>query len=174
MSVLEVYCDGSGTHHANSPACLGVAVFLDGEVVCESSQCVGFGTNNVAELWAIRRALYLVQWVGDDGFDTEAIIYSDSAYAIGMTIEDHVARANWELVEAIRERYAQFRGVRFQHVSGHAGIYGNELADWLAGYARHKALVARGDKAASGYRRRPDPVKCGRKALRLLTGEPNT
>lgn len=147
--MLQVYADGSGTHHADSPACIGVVVADEtGRILVESSAVICTGTNNVAELWAIRRALYLIRWVAHDGpargIDTPAVIYTDSQYAIGSTRGEYNTKKNVDLVREIQGVYAMHEGcVSLEHVKGHDGNPGNELADWLAGRARHRVLELR-------------------------------
>lgn len=137
---LEVYADGSGTV-GSGPACIGVVVTRRGKILCECSAYICDGTNNVAELWALRRALYLIRWVGELGAVTPAVIYSDSEYAIGCATAVYKPSKNVELVYAIQHQVTKHRGfVTFQHVRGHSGVPGNELADWLAGLARWRRL----------------------------------
>lgn len=140
---LAIYTDGSGTHVADGPACIGVVVFASSEVVLEASEHVGPGTNNVAELRAIRRGLFLAEQLG--ALDLPVTLYSDSEYSIGaITARSWELRANRELVEAIRRQVDRFAFLRFVHVDGHAGIFGNERADWLAGSARRRYLASQG------------------------------
>lgn len=142
----SAYCDGSGTYHADSPACIGVVVADEtGRIVVECSAYVGPGTNNVAELWAVRRALYLLRWCGPQGEFTPAVIFSDSEYALSMTRGEYAPKKNVDLVWELSKQYDRHRGfAHLQHVRGHAGNPGNELADWLAGLARARVLRERG------------------------------
>lgn len=140
---IDLWTDGSGTHVADGPACIGVVVLVDGDIACEASEHVGPGTNNVAELRAIRRGLYLAEQLGDFesgvGVVTPVTVYSDSEYAIGaITARSWNLQRNVGLVEVIRRQVDRFAFLRFVHVDGHAGIFGNERADWLA----HRARVA--------------------------------
>lgn len=77
---LIAYCDGSGTV-AHLPCGAGVVVYDGGEVVLEASRSLGLGTNNHAELSAIRVALAITdtpEWRG-----RMLVVRSDSMYAIG-------------------------------------------------------------------------------------------
>lgn len=141
----SAYCDGSGTYHGDSPACVGVVLAdPDGEIVAESSAFICLGSNNVAELWAIRRALYLIRHAGGAGRCTPTVIYSDSEYAIGSATSSYAPKKNVELVYDLQTQVDKHAGfIRFEHVPGHSGVPGNELADWLAGRARYAYMRAK-------------------------------
>lgn len=166
MIALDIYCDGSGTHQLG-PACIGVVVMLDAEPIVEVSEYVGDGTNNVAELRAIRRALYLAHAIGGPAVD--AVIYSDSEYAIGSLTKEWTPRANDKLVIAMRAQFARMPSARLVHVDGHAGILGNEIADWLAGCARRRHLATLG--IARPEKRRPTEESARKKYERRMQKE---
>lgn len=135
-SELIAFCDGSGTVHTE-PAFIGVVVYRAKgmEALCEVSEYIEWGTNNVAELRALRRALWLLEQL--DGPHAKAIVYSDSQYALGMTRNTILdVRTNHRLVRALRKQYAKLPHVQLLHCRGHAGVYGNNVADWLAHRAR--------------------------------------
>ena len=108
------------------PLRLGV-VILDGERKTEISEYLGDGTNNIAELMAILRGL---ERVADR--ERPVVVYSDSAYSIGLLTKAWKAKANQELVEKLRATCRQFKDLRFAEVAGHAGIPLNERVDELA------------------------------------------
>lgn len=121
---------------------------------------MGQGTNNTAELFAIRRGLSLVSdflrlplW---QTASEPVTIYSDSEYAIGSAshMRDWQPRANTELVLALRNQRAQFTDLAIRHVPGHSGVIGNEVADWLAFHARRRWQARVGAKV-SAPRKRP-------------------
>lgn len=168
---IVAYCDGSGTHASNGPACIGVViarpvtrrervdgidVTIDGtEILCEVSTCVGSGTANFAELWAVRYALKYSRLVARDE-RVDLTVFSDSEYAIGSVTGRLRPRAHVELVTAAARQFAHYPNARILHVPGHTGIFGNELADWLAGRARYEWQRAHGAKVPVQYRRRPE------------------
>lgn len=151
---IDVFCDGSGTI-AQGPACIGVVLFVDGESLVEASEHVGSGTNNVAELRAIRRAMYLLEHTV--GLAAPATVCSDSAYALGI-ISDNAwfPNANAELVLACRNQLARFSALRLLHCDGHAGIFGNTVADWLAGEARARWFAREGMPMTKKRKPRPE------------------
>ncbi len=129
-----VYADGACSGNPG-PAGLGVVV-LDGAARVEISEYLGTGTNNIAELAAIARAL-------DEVPDAtrHVVIHTDSSYAIGVLSRGWKAKANLELVATIRARLV-VRPARLVYVPGHSGVPLNERADELA----REAVVARGSR----------------------------
>lgn len=119
---LIAYTDGACTGNPG-PAGLGVVVLRDNGRT-ERSEYLGRGTNNIAELTAIQRALEMT--------DGPVVIHTDSQYAIGVLTKGWKAKANTALIEGIRDLLGGRRGVRFVYVRGHAGIPLNERADELA------------------------------------------
>lgn len=123
-SAVIAYADGACTGNPG-PAGLGV-VILDGDSRIEISEGLGLGTNNIAELVAIERAL---EAVPDPS--RKLVIYTDSKYSIGVLSMGWKAKANVELIARLRTLLAK-RPARFVHVPGHSGIPLNERADELA------------------------------------------
>ena len=121
---LIVYTDGACT---GNPGPMGVGVvILDGKERKEVSEYLGHGTNNIAELAAIVRALELCPK------ERTVVLHCDSSYALGLLGKGWKAKANQELVEKMRAEAKQFRDLRLVKVAGHAGVAENERADELA------------------------------------------
>lgn len=144
MSALEVWTDGSGTT-GERPGGAGVVIVLDGEIIAEISEGIASATNNTAEVWAIGRALQLVEesW----GADTPVTVCSDSEWSIAAVLPSCTWKLNTKKLSArcalrVRSRVARMTRVVFRHVKGHSGLPFNERADELAGAAR-RAMVAR-------------------------------
>jgi ribonuclease HI len=125
---IHVWTDG-GANPNPGPSGIGV-VIVDGETQKELSVFRGPGTNQSAELTAILRGL---QEIGDR--KRPVVVYSDSAYSIGLLTQNWKAKANVELVARLRAMCQQFADLRFVKVAGHAGIALNERVDQLAGAA---------------------------------------
>jgi len=127
QSALHVYTDGACTGNPG-PMGLGVVVLdLSGEPARrELSEYLGVGTNNIAELTAILRGLQVLPR------DRSVVVYSDSSYAIGLLSQSWKAKANQELVAALRQLLREFPAVHFVKVAGHAGVPENERCDELA------------------------------------------
>jgi ribonuclease HI len=109
---------------------MGIGVVaIDGAKRREVGEYLGVGTNNIAELTAIDRALDLA---GADAAVRRLRIYTDSAYSIGVLSKGWKAKANQELIARMRKRLAGLPQVEFVKVSGHAGVPENERCDELA------------------------------------------
>jgi ribonuclease HI len=123
---IIIYTDGACTGNPG-PAGIGV-VILDRGTRRELSEYLGQGTNNIAELTAIERALEEVA----DKRDRPVVVHSDSAYSIGLLTKNWKAKANTDLVQRLRALAARFHALRFVKVAGHAGVPENERCDELA------------------------------------------
>jgi len=122
--VVVVYTDGACSGNPG-PMGIGVVV-IDGPKRRELSEYLGLGTNNIAELTAIERALEMV------GNDRAVVVHSDSAYAIGLLTKDWRAKANQELVGRLRQTVGRYPHLTFVKVNGHSGVPENERCDALA------------------------------------------
>jgi ribonuclease HI len=123
---IHVWTDGACSGNPGR-AGLGVVILGDGPGEREISEFLGDATNNIAELTAILRGLQAVS----DRTRT-VIVYSDSAYSIGLLTKAWKAKKNIELVDELRALTKTFRDLRFVKVAGHAGIALNERVDQLA------------------------------------------
>lgn len=132
-NAIHVWTDGACTGNPG-PAGLGV-VIIDGRDRRELSEYLGQGTNNIAELMAILRGL---EEVTDR--TRPVVVYSDSAYSIGLLSKNWKAKANVELVDRLRKLVAKFSDVRFVKVAGHAGVALNERVDELARQAVQRRI----------------------------------
>jgi ribonuclease HI len=119
------YTDGACSGNPG-PCGLGVVVVKPGGTQAEGYEYLGTGTNNIAELTAIKRAVEAIPAGAH-----QIVIHTDSKYAIGVLTQGWRAKANAELVAQIKETL-RGRPVRLVYVAGHSGIPLNERADELA------------------------------------------
>lgn len=138
---IIIYTDGAC---AGNPGPMGIgAVILRGKERKEISEFLGTGTNNIAELTAIERALDALE---PDDRARSILIHADSAYSIGVLSGAYKAKKNVELIARIRGKAAGFPRLRFVKVAGHAGVSENERCDRLATQAvatRRSSATAR-------------------------------
>ncbi|MEO8553486.1 MAG: RNase H family protein [Kofleriaceae bacterium] len=125
---IQVWTDGGAAPNPG-PSGAGV-VIVDGAQTTELSEFLGPGTNQTAELTAILLGLTKLAQR-----DRPVVVYSDSAYSIGLLSQGWKAKANVELVEKLRSVCREFVDLRFVKVAGHAGIPLNERTDELVGEA---------------------------------------
>nr|WP_240807934.1 ribonuclease H [Polyangium spumosum] len=121
---VVAYADGACTGNPG-PAGLGVVV-VDGDRRIEVSEYLGDGTNNIAELTAILRAVEAVQETGKP-----LLVRTDSQYAIGVLQKGWKAKANTDLVAQVKDVLKRNK-TRLEYVPGHSGVALNERADELA------------------------------------------
>ena len=122
---VQIWTDGACTGNPG-PAGIGVHLRYRGDVQ-EVSEYLGHGTNNVAELMAILRGIELVE-----DPSTPVDIMTDSSYCVGLLTKGWKAKANPDLVKALRLAFARLTNVRVVKVKGHAGVGWNDRADELA------------------------------------------
>jgi ribonuclease HI len=135
--VVSVWTDGACSGNPG-PMGIGMVVIADGKRL-ERGEYLGIGTNNIAELTAIRRGLELARELGVA--PTRPIrVHTDSGYSIGVLSLGWKAKANQELVGGIRRFLGDFPQVRLVKVAGHAGVPDNERCDELA----REAVIRRG------------------------------
>jgi ribonuclease HI len=123
--IVEIYTDGACQGNPG-PCGYGFLARKD-DAYAEAYEFLGEGTNNIAELEAIRCALASLT---DRQIPTR--LYSDSRYAIGVLSKGWNAKANRELIVETRELLDEFGDVELRKVEGHAGHALNERADDLA------------------------------------------
>lgn len=122
---VHVYTDGASS---GNPGPSGIGVVLQwGEHEKEISRYIGMGTNNIAELEAIRVALRRIHNTA-----LPVRVYTDSSYAIGVLCSGWKAKKNRELIKRIQHEMGRFDDIRLIKVKGHAGHPQNERADRLA------------------------------------------
>ncbi len=140
--MIDLFCDGACT---GNPGQMGAGILLRfGRIEKALARPLGHGTNNIAELTAIRIGLSEIK-----RHDIPVMVHSDSTYAIGVLSGAMKARLNQDLVTAVRLLIARFVDVRFHKVPGHSGHPENEEVDALA------VKAAREGRTITEVRERP-------------------
>jgi len=139
---ISIYCDGACSGNPGK-AGSGLALYKNGEKpVLYFGNYVKNGTNNIAELNALNKALELANEIKTN---EKVMILSDSKYSIDCisTWAYGWKKNNWtkksgeiknlELIKNAHNLYEKIKNkIIIKHVKGHAGIEGNELADRMA------------------------------------------
>lgn len=122
---IRVFTDGACLGNPGPAGC--AALVLEGKKATELSRYLGQGTNNIAELEAIRLGLLAVK-----DRTRPVRVFTDSGYALGLLSLGWKAKANQQLVQEIRLLLRAFPTLEFVKVRGHAGVPENERVDELA------------------------------------------
>jgi ribonuclease HI len=134
LRYCTLYTDGSCPENSRRPgdAPMGAGIVgICGQKTWEWSYWLGNGTNQIAELEAIRRGLLALKERGK----TAVRLYTDSEYCVGILTLDWHLRKNVELACSVRALWEECALREVLHVEGHTGVAGNERADELAGQA---------------------------------------
>lgn len=139
---IKIYCDGACSGNPGE-AGSGLSIYSNKRnPVLLYGNYVKNGTNNIAELNALYQALVIAKQTHSENIIT---IFSDSKYSIdcitnwaygwkakGWTKKSGEIK-NLELIKSAHELYETIKDkIEINHVKGHAGIEGNELADRMA------------------------------------------
>jgi len=140
---IKIYCDGACSGNPGN-AGSGLAIYEnDKNPVLLYGAFVENGTNNIAELNALFKALLIASNIKKNII----YIFSDSKYAIDCitTWAYNWKQNNWskkdgeiknlELIKEAFDLYEKIKNkIQIHYVKGHSGIQGNELADKMAIY----------------------------------------
>ena len=142
---IKIYCDGACSGNPGN-AGSGLAIYSNKRnPVLLYGAYEEEGTNNIAELNALHQALVIARQTSSENIIS---IFSDSKYAIDcITTWAYSWKKNgWskkggeiknlELIIEAHTLYEKLKTkIEINHVKGHAGVEGNELADRMAVYA---------------------------------------
>jgi len=163
---LIAFTDGA---HSEKRSISGIGVYITFKTAkVHISEAIGYQTNNVAELSAIKKTFETLC-----GFENQPLfIVTDSQYCIGALTKNWSLTTNHELVAETKALMADFKHVRFIHVRGHRGVLGNEIADVLASHATYlpgkvvhcqkapfDVYIGRGGKWGNPYEIGPDMTR---------------
>ena len=139
--IPTVYTDGACSNNGTSDAGAGYGIFWGNDHADNVAAPVsGAPTNNRAEYEAVCVALEQAKMRGYKSLkiltDSKLLVNSMTKWLPGWkrnnwTKSNGEAVLNRDLLERI-DGMATEIDVRFEHVAGHAGIHGNEMADALA------------------------------------------
>ena len=126
-NTIVIYTDGACS---GNPGPAGVGVFMQRPATTlEISEYIGSGTNKIAELTAILRAL---EQIKEDEQEQRIHLYTDSGWSLGVLIGGWKAKTNLELIGSIQTQMERMPNLELLKIKGHAGHPGNEEADSLA------------------------------------------
>jgi ribonuclease HI len=148
MAKCKIYTDG-GCRGNPGIGAWAMAVYLNGKYMGQKSAHTQLTTNNQMELQALLEAL---KWLTNQSITEKVTVYSDSAYAVngfnnwlnnwerrGWRTASHTEVKNvdqWKKISKLKSLLEN--KVSVEHVKAHAGIEGNEKADWLCNQAMNK------------------------------------
>ena len=99
----------------------------------EISMALGYATNNISELEAIKLGLESIT-----NREVPVVIYTDSKYCIKVLTSSKRYSKNTRLIEEIRTIISMHNSVKFEWVKSHSDCHYNEIADRLARRAMNK------------------------------------
>lgn len=130
---IVIYTDGACS---GNPGPAGIGVYmLRPTTTLSLSEYIGSGTNNIAELTAILRAL---EQITEEEQSGNIHLYTDSGWSLGVLIGGWKAKTNLEIISAIKKQMERFADLELLKIKGHAGHPGNEEADSLATQAARR------------------------------------
>ena len=125
---IHLYTDGACSPNPG-PSGAGVLMRYKGHER-KISKFLGHGTNNTAELTAIKVAL---QEVKEANRNIPSIIYTDSQYSIGVLSNlTWKPKKNIALINELKAIMASFAKITFVKVRGHSDHAENNIVDKLA------------------------------------------
>lgn len=126
---IEVYTDGGASPNPGEGG-LGI-LLLHEQNRLEIWEYYNNATNNFLELTAILHALQAIKKKS-----IPTVVYSDSNYAISVITGIKNAKANIDLINAIKYEVGRFSDIKFNKVPAHSGNINNEFVDSLCHLAR--------------------------------------
>lgn len=125
-SIIHVWTDGGCEKNPGGKCGIGI-VLIYNKHKKEISEFIGKGTNNIAELTAIKRSMEQIK-----KREIPLRIYTDSSYCIGVLQSGWKAKANKEIIVEIKKLMKGFKDLKLIKVSGHKNTIYNNRADELA------------------------------------------
>ena len=129
--MIELYADGAAIPNPGNMGC-GIVLVYNNHVK-DISEYIGYGTNNIAELTAIKIGLQNIT-----NRTLPIIVFSDSMYAVKILTDEWKPKENIDLISDIKRFITYFDSVKIEWIRGHTGNKHNERADYLANSAAIK------------------------------------
>lgn len=126
-NIIHIFTDGSAKR--NPGQCGSACILLYNEYRKNMKKYLGYDTNNVAELTAIKMGLEAVK---KEKRQIPIIIYSDSQYCIGVLSMNWRTKRNFSLIRDMKILIEKFDNIQFKKVKAHNGVKYNEEVDKLA------------------------------------------
>ena len=134
------YTDGSALGNPG-PSGAGVSIFLQNPgILIDAGASCGHNTNNYVELFALFVCFSELTLSFPRHPFSRVIVFSDSAFAIGVACSKKVAKTHRVLATATRAAFAKLAKLaptQLHWVRGHASIGGNERVDHIAKHFAH-------------------------------------
>lgn len=127
MRKVNIFIDGSSLGNPG-PAGAAAILLTNGYPRKIIARPLGERTNNQAELAAVLIALRALK----NPAQTLVHLFTDSQLIKGLLVDNWKAKANLNLVKAVRDLTKTLGGLEVIKVKGHSGDELNELADSLA------------------------------------------
>jgi ribonuclease HI len=128
--MIHIWTDGSWNHITKDMG-IGIYAIYHG-MTTQYSAYIGKGTNNIAELTAIKIALKKSLKYKQ----TPVRIFTDSQYCVGVLLLGWTAKVNIPLINSIKVLMFNFDDIKIKWVPGHGESKGNQIADEIAVAAR--------------------------------------
>jgi ribonuclease HI len=124
---FEIFVDASTVPKNPGSVGVGFSALVNGRRTI-SWASGGQGTSNYGEILAMAFALETLK----PGTSDDVLIVTDSLYALRVVTHEWPAGVNQQVVDAVGTLLVGMRGVQFDLVSGHQGVPGNEMADFVS------------------------------------------
>ena len=126
-NIIHIFTDGSAKK--NPGPCGSACILLYNDHRKNIKKSLGEGTNNIAELTAIKIGLEAVK---AEKRYIPVVVYTDSQYCMGVLSYNWNAKKNHSLIKEIKELSLKFKNLKFQKVKAHCGLKYNEEVDKMA------------------------------------------
>ena len=166
LNDLHFHTDGACPGNQNPPKPMGAGIVTRcGDTVREWGVPLGDGTNQKAELLAVKEALLRVS----DRPGSDVTVHTDSEYAIGCLTKNWKVKVNTRIVAEVRALIRECGRFRMTKVAGHSGHVENERADELASEAARTGQPYSSESMEAPVER---PPGAERLIVALDTGDP--